>query len=275
MNPKISIILPTYNGEKYIKWAIESVISQSFSDWELIVIDDGSNDNTESIVKEYAGKDQRVIYFKNEVNLEIQKSLNKGLKEAKGEYIARIDDDDEWIDKDKLKKQVEFLDNNPDYALVGTGAVVVNKEGVEMFRYLLPETDQEIRNKLLMKNCFIHSSVLFRKDVVLKLGGYSEDIEVKYIEDYDLWLKLGIIGKLANLPVWGISFMMREGSITSKNKLEQFRKNLVLIKKFKNKYPRYLQSIILGYSRLYSYRLFNSIPYISLKNKILKIYKEF
>lgn len=275
MNPKVSIILPSYNGGGYIKWAVESVLAQSYSEWEMIVIDDGSSDSTESIVKEYVDKDSKIIYFKNEVNLGIQKSLNKGIKEAKGEYIARIDDDDEWIDKDKLKEQVEFLEKNKDYVLVGTGAIVVNVEGKELFRYLLPETDQQIRSKLLSKNCFVHSSVLFRKETALKFNGYSEEENVKHLEDYDLWLKLGTIGKLANLPVWGISFMMRENSTSSKNKLEQFRKNLVLAKKFKYKYPRFIQSMILGYSRLYSYRLFNSIPSISLKNKILKIYKEF
>lgn len=269
----VTTILPTFNGEKYIRKAIESVISQSFSEWEIIVIDDGSIDNTESIVKEYANKDKRIIYLKNENNLGIQKSLNKGLKEAKGEYIARIDDDDEWIDKDKLKKQVEFLENNVDYVLVGTGAVVVNEEGVEMFRYLLPETDQEIRNKLLMKNCFVHSSVMFRKEIALNFNGYSEEENVKHLEDYDLWLKLGTVGKLANLPIYVVKFMLRDESISSVNKLDQLKKDLILTKEFKTKYPNYIRSLSFGYLRLYSFIIFNLISPL-LKNKILKFYKE-
>lgn len=272
-NQLVSVILPTYNGVKYIKRAIESVLAQSFFDWELIIVDDGSSDNTEDIAKEYAGKDQRITYIKNDINLGIQKSLNKGLKEAKGKYIARIDDDDEWIDKDKLKKQVEFLNNNPDYALVGTSAIVVNEDGKELFRYLLPETDQDIRNKLLMKNCFVHSSVLFRKEAVLKFNGYSEEEDVKHLEDYDLWLKLGTVGKLANLPIYAVKFMLRDESISSVNKLDQLKKDLILTKEFKTKYPNYIQSLAFGYLRLYSFKIFNLISPL-LKNKILKFYKE-
>lgn len=271
---KISIILPTYNGEHYIKRAIGSVISQTFSKWELIIIDDGSVDDTKRIVKEYSNKEARIIYIKNETNLGIQKTLNRGLKEAKGDYIARIDDDDEWIDKEKLQKQFEFLENNNSYVLVGTGAIVVNETEKELFKYLLPETDQEIRNKLLMKNCFIHSSVLLRKNSVLNFSGYDESIESKHLEDYDLWLKLGTIGKLANLHMYGIKFTMRDDSISSNNKLEQFRKDLILIKKYKNKYPKYFESIIFGYSRLFFYKIFDLFPYL-LKNRILKLYKEY
>jgi glycosyltransferase involved in cell wall biosynthesis len=274
MNKLITIILPTYNGGKYIKKAIESVLSQSFLDWELLIIDDGSSDNTQEIVQDFIYKNKRISYFKNEVNLGIQKSLNKGLKEAMGEYIARIDDDDEWTDKNKLKKQVEFLDNNPGYVLVGTGAVVVNEDGKEIIRYLLPETDQEIRNRLLIKNCFIHSSVLFRKETVLKFNGYSEGEDVKYLEDYDLWFKLGTVGKLANLQEWSINFMMREGSTSSKNKIDQLRKNLLLIKKYKSNYPNHSKAKILGNLRVCFYRISNLIPLV-FKNKLIKIYKEF
>jgi len=271
-NIKISIILPTFNGGKYIKIAIESIMSQSFSEWELLVIDDGSTDNTKDIVTEYINKDERISYIKNEVNLGIQKTLNKGLKESKGEYIARIDDDDEWIDKDKLQKQFEFLGSNPNYILVGTGVIVINEKGDELFRYLLPETDKEIRNKILSKNCFVHSSVLFKKNVSLNFNGYSEEEIVRHIEDYDLWLKLGTIGKFANLPIYAVKFTQREGSISSRNKLNQFNKNIILIKNYKNKYPYYLGSLFFCYIRIYAYFIISNIPSF-LKNKIIKIYK--
>lgn len=274
MDSKVSIILPTYNGGKYIRQTIDSVIAQNFCGWELLVIDDGSIDNTENIINEYINKDKRIIHFKNEVNLGIQKTLNKGLGGAEGEYIARIDDDDQWIDKDKLKRQVEFLNDNPEYVLVGTGAIVTNEKGQELFRYLLPEKDQDIRNKILMKNCFTHSSVLFRKESVVKLGGYTEEGNVKHLEDYDLWLKLGTIGKLANLPVWGINFMIRDDSLSSMNKLDQFKRNVILIKKYKNNYPNYLYSVIFCRLRLSFYQILNILP-MQLKNKIIKIYKEF
>ena len=144
-NPRISIILPTYNGAKYIRKAIESVISQNFFDWELMIINDGSTDNTEEIIEEYKSKDNRIVYIKNDSNLGIQKTFNKGLGEAKREYVARIDDDDEWIDKDKLTNQVEFLDNNQDYVLVGTGVIIVDVSDKEVVKYLVPTRDNEIR----------------------------------------------------------------------------------------------------------------------------------
>ena len=249
-------------------------MSQSFSEWELIIIDDGSSDNTESIVKEYIAKDQRIVYLKNESNLGIQKSLNRGLKEAKGKYIARIDDDDEWVDKDKLRKQVEFLDTNIDYVLVGTGTMVIDESGKEIFRYLLPETDKEIRNKILSKNCFVHSSVVFRKDASLKFNGYTEEKEDTHIEDYDLWLKLGTVGKLVNLSIYGINYMARDGSISSIHKLEQLRKNITLIKKYKNRYPNYNKFIVWSYFRLFIYRLSCIFPSPFI-NKVIKFYKEF
>ena len=270
----ISIILLTYNGSKFISKAVESVLSQSFSDFELLVIDDGSIDNTADIVQEFANKDSRMIYLKNEKNLGIQKSLNRGLKEAKGEYIARIDDDDIWIDPEKLRKQAEFLNANSDYVLVGTGVIMQNEAGLELFRFLNPESDKDIREKLLIKNCFIHSSVVFRKDVAFKFGGYSEKQEVRHVEDYDLWLKLGTIGKLANLPNYSVRFTLRPGSISSENKSEQFKKNIAFIKKYKNQYPNYWQAIIWGYFRWMFYKLYRIIPLTGLKNKILKIYKK-
>ena len=203
MNKLISIILPTYNGAGRIQEALLSVLGQSYLHWELLVVDDGSTDNTEELVKDLPCNEKRIIYIKNESNLGIQQTLNKGLKEAKGEYIARIDDDDMWIDKDKLLKQVEFLEKNKDCVLVGTGLVAVNEEGKEIFRTFNPELDAIIRNKILSKTCFTHSSVMFRKALAMQLGGYSELSEVRHIEDYDLWLKMGTVGKLANLPIYG------------------------------------------------------------------------
>jgi len=269
----VSIILPTLNGGSWIFSSIKSVIDQTFSDWELIIISDGSTDNTENVVKSF--NDDRIIYLKNENNLGIQKTLNKGLKKARGKYIARIDDDDKWIDKDKLEKQVEFLDNNPDHVLIGSGVVVLNEKEEELFRYLLPDTDKKIRNRLLSKNCFVHSAVMFRKQAVDKLGGYSEDFRVKHLEDYDLWLRLGTVGKLANLPRYAVSFMSRDTSISSVNKIKIFKKIIGLISKYKNLYPNYYLAFIRAIIRLIVYGIFIKSPIKFSLNKIIKIYKEF
>ena len=195
------------------------------------------------------------------------------MKESNGEYIARIDDDDEWIDKEKLKKQIEFLEKNKDYVLVGTGTVVVDEYERELFRYLGPETDVKIRNKILNRNCFTHSSVIFRKDEAMRFGGYDEFVKTKHLEDYDLWLKLGTIGKFYNLPIYATKFSLRDNSLSSKNKIEQFRKDICLIKIYKKKYPRYIQSLIFNYSRLFLYKTFRFILPNRLRSIIIKIYK--
>ena len=271
--PKVSVILPTYNGERFIANSIESVLSQTFDDFELIIVDDGSTDATSGVVKEFALKDERVVFVSSDKNLGIQKTLNKGLKMAKGEYIARIDDDDEWVERDKLSRQVNFLDNNPDYVLVGTGVIVVDEDRNEIFRFLQPTDDKSIRGRLLFKSCFTHSAVLFRRDVVLKLGGYSEDESVRHVEDYDLWLRLGRIGKLANLPSYGIKFMQRKGAITSKHKPEQFHKNIRLARSFRADYPHPWMAILFAYLRSALFVFDRILPFASLKNWFVKKYK--
>lgn len=275
MRKIVSIIMPTFNGAHRIGPTIESVLNQSYNNWELLVIDDGSTDNTEEAIKQYSNGDERVVYLKNYENLGIQKSLNRGLREARGEYIARIDDDDRWIDNDKLKRQIEFLDENQDYVLVGTGAIVKNENEVELFKYLNPEQDLDIRNKILLKNCFIHASVMFHKSRAMIFDGYSESSEVKNLEDYDLWLKMGTIGKVHNLPIYAVGFMVRGDSISAKNKFDQFKKNIRLIKRYKNIYQNYTQALTLNYLRLIAYPIFKIFPIQSIKNKLVKIYKNY
>lgn len=271
---KVSILLPTYNGSAYIRSAIKSVLLQSYLDWELLVLDDGSNDNTEIIVKEYTEDDSRIIFLKNNTNLGIQKTLNIGLKEAKGEYIARIDDDDEWLNNDKLLNQVEFLDNNKDHVMVGTGVVVVDDKNVEQYRYLLPIQNKEIRAKILAKNCFAHSSVMFRKDGALNVNGYDESNDTRHVEDYDLWLKLGTLGCLANLPSYSVKLTHREGSISSINKVEQFKKIIRIINKYKNLYPNYFKAMLRARARLIIYGFIIKSPIKFSLNKFIKYYKE-
>jgi len=274
INKLVSIILPTYNGVSRIRGAIYSILEQSYDNWELLVLDDGSTDDTPLIMNDFTKKDSRIKYLKNEINLGIQKTLNKGIQYANGEYIARIDDDDVWIDKDKLKEQVEFLEKNQEHVLVGMGVVVVDENNTELFRYLLPENNTEIKSKLLGKNCFVHSSVLFRKYAAMKFGGYDESLNTRHLEDYDLWLKLGTIGKLANLPIFGVRFMARRGSLSSVNKVEQFKKSLKLIKNYKKFYPNYYWSLFRSFARLIVYGFFIKIPFKFSLNRFIKIYKE-
>jgi glycosyltransferase involved in cell wall biosynthesis len=273
MENLVSIILPIWNGGTRMKDAILSVLGQSYRHWELLIVDDGSTDNTEEVANSMASVDPRIKYIKNETNLGIQKTLNRGLKEAQGEYIARIDDDDIWIDKDKIKAQIEFLSSNKDYVLVGTGFIAVNEKNEEIFKRLNPISDEAVRQKILSGNCFTHSSVVFRKESALKFGGYSESEDTKHIEDYDLWLKLGTVGKLANLSIYAVRLTIWEQSLSSKNKITQFRKSFKIIHKFKDKYPKYIVSVLYSWFHLFIYIILTKKPFSYFFDKIYKVYK--
>lgn len=128
--PLVSVILPTYNGKRArLIEAVNSVLSQTFSDFELIIINDASTNDIEHTILELQAKYQRIVYIKNEKNLKLTKSLNKAIGFAQGRYIARIDDDDVRIDREKLQKQVEFLEKNKEYGLCGSQAISINEIG--------------------------------------------------------------------------------------------------------------------------------------------------
>lgn len=251
----VSIILPTYNGASRIDKSIESVLAQTFTDWELIVVDDGSTQDIQSILP----MDPRIRYIKNDKNLGIQKTLNRGLVEAKGKYIARIDDDDVWNDANKLEKQVAFLESHADHVLVGTGVIVVNEQGKELQRYLLPETDQSIRTKLLQKNCFAHASVMFRNNGFR----YSEDMSVRHVEDYELWLRLGRIGKFVNIPAHCVTLMVHTDSLTARNRVVQAKRILKLSWNYRQIYPNALFGICISLARYFFFTIQSVVPFPS------------
>jgi len=269
--PLVSIIIPAYNGAKWIKKAILSVLAQSYADFEFIIINDGSSDNTEEIITAFTKYDKRIRYIKNEHNLGVQKTRNIALDISLGEYIAEIDQDDEWIDPDKLLKQIKFLRKNKDYVLIGTGVVMVDEQGTEIARYLMPETDLEIRKKILRANCFIHSSVLYRTKSVKEIGGYTVE---KMSEDHDLWLRIGRIGKFMNLPEYSVKYCFSPKGYNSQDKFLRLKQNLLFAQEHKDFYPNYLFAIILGWTKICFYPIFNLMP-TRFKGIFLKLHKKF
>ena len=162
-NIKLSVIIPTYNDSKHIKNSIDSVLGQSFKDLEIIIIDDGSTDNTKDILKTYI-ESNKIIYLYQENKGQLH-AKNNGILVAKGNYLAFLDSDDEWIDNDKLTKQVNFLDKNPEYVLIGTSGVVVDENKNKITNYNVPLDDLTIRSNILLKNPFIQSSVVIRNNI--------------------------------------------------------------------------------------------------------------
>lgn len=184
--PKVSIIMGIYNCDSTLRESIESIINQTYTNWELIMCDDCSKDNTFKVAKEYADKyPDKIKLIRNEKNLTLGPTLNKCLELAKGKYIARQDGDD-ISTLDRFQKQVEFLENNQEWDLVGTGMTSFDKHGDYGMRLVkkIPEP------KDLMKGTtFAHATILMKAKVMKSLNGYSEKNSAKQVEDYNLWFR--------------------------------------------------------------------------------------
>lgn len=206
----VSVILPVYNAEKYLEEAIESILNQSFDDFELIIIDDGSTDLSASIIQSY--QDQRIVFISNHQNKRLIETLNIGLSRAKGKYIARMDADDISL-PDRLSKQVEFLENNIDYVLVGTNYQTF---GFSSEVSDLPITDEEIKLELFFKCPLAHPTVMIRNEVIQKKQIYYP-AEFLHMEDIALWFKLMNEGKFANLRDVLLKYRIDGQNISVKN----------------------------------------------------------
>jgi glycosyltransferase involved in cell wall biosynthesis len=264
--PIVSILLPTYKDAPHILQSVKSVLAQSFNDWELVVINDGLTELAKQNLLDFIKNDQRISIISNPSNFGIQKSLNAGLASARGEFIARIDDDDTWVDKDKLTNQVKYLQENPEYVLVGTNATICDANGNEIGAYSLPQDDVEIRSRMLIKNCFIHPSIMARKQAIRQSGGYDESENVKHIEDYALWLKLGLIGKFANIKSQSVRMIIHSNSLTFKNRLIQAKRMFSIVNIYKDKYPNFFLARLILFIRIIGFYLLRFIP---IPNKLV------
>ena len=244
--------MATYNRAGLIGRTIQSLLDQTFKDWELVVPDDGSQDNTPEVVKEWQKKLPQHTYVRNSENIGISRNYNSGFKHAKGEYIAMIDDDDPWCDPKKLEKQVKFLDENPTYVGCGGGMIIVDLNHQELYRYLKPETDEQIRGKILFSNPMANSTTIFRRSAGETVQWY--DASIRYSGDRDFWLKLGTIGKLYNFPEY-FSFYTMSGSNTSIVKMRPHLKtSLEVMKRYQKNYPHYFSALIFNWAQyLYSF----------------------
>jgi glycosyltransferase involved in cell wall biosynthesis len=217
MTPKVSVVMSVYNDESYIREAVESILNQSFKDFELIIINDGSTDRTREILSSYT--DERIRLFDQE-NRGLTISLNRGLSLAKGSYIARMDGDD-ISELDRFSEEVRFLEQNKKIGLVGTYAYRIDEKGriVSLSKY--KTTTEEIREDLWVDCSFCHSSVMFRKICTEEVGMYREKVGPS--EDYDLWFRIAERFDVANLPVPLQKFRINSQGVTVARRFEQLR----------------------------------------------------
>ncbi|HLA39858.1 MAG TPA: glycosyltransferase, partial [Candidatus Glassbacteria bacterium] len=196
--PLVTVLMSVYNGERFLRESVESILRQSFGDFEFLIMEDGSTDSTAVILAEYAAKDRRIRVVKNEENIGLTRSLNHGLALARGKYVARQDADDLSL-PERLARQVEFMEAHPDTVLLGTGMEVINEGGKTLGRRIPPADQRSLAAELLIKNnAFGHTSVMFRLAAVNELGGYDESFA--FAQDYDLWWRMSRKWKVAVLP---------------------------------------------------------------------------
>lgn len=193
-SPPVTVLMSVYNGERWLFESIQSVIAQNFSDFEFIIVNDGSTDQTLQIAEEHSSRDRRIRVL-NKQNTGLADSLNYGIAHARGKWIARIDADDVWESR-RLCEQLNFAGSRPSVVLVGSGMRSIDESGIPGRVYLYPEKHSALVRRLTnMKAFFPHSSALIKTDAAQTLGGYKS--RVKRAEDFDLWLRLSEIGRVA------------------------------------------------------------------------------
>ncbi len=237
--PIVSVVLATYNGANRIRDAIKSVQEQSLLDWELIVIDDGSDDGTADVVKSIG--DNRIKIVVNQKRLGLTRSLNVGISRSQGKYIARIDDDDVWISLAKLEEQVRVFEADPKLGVCGTQYQVIDDKGNALYQLRMPEQDAEIRKIMLRENPFGHASVCVRREALQRLGGYDE--KRQYAQDYELWLRIGTEYRLCNLSMCGMSHRVSTRTVSGKHKMRQYWLFLTAAYQYRKDYPGWASNI--------------------------------
>lgn len=233
--PHVTVILPVYNTEKYIAEAVQSILNQTFSDFELLVINDASTDRTLEVLNRFS--DNRLKIITNPTNLKVVKSLNKGLELAKGEFIARMDADD-ISHPQRFKRQIEYFNDHPEVDLCGSWVQMI---GDDNYILTLPEKHETIKADMLFKNIIVHPSVMFRKE---KLSGFRYDETYINAEDYALWVEVMDKVRFGIIPEVLLKYRVHHSNVSIHRP-----HNAAVIKEMNYKtYSKLLQRLGVGYT---------------------------
>ena len=235
----------TYNRPEKIGRAIASICAQSLAEWELIIVQDGGNPQTGQLLQEWLAKEPRIRYFPRGITGTIADASNFGLARARGEYIAILDDDDYWSTPDKLSRQVDFLDRNPDYVACGGGYIVIDENERQYGRFFKPETDPAIRHRALQANPVANSTAVFRRVVNGEPALY--DATLRQFADWDFWLTMGVKGKLYNFPACLAHYALWEGGSSFQHQKANGRAAIRIVRKHRRQYRGFGVALSLAY----------------------------
>ena len=229
-SPLVSVLMAVRNAERYLDEAIQSIRLQTLTDFELVVIDDASEDRSKEIINARASDDRRLKLKSNQRQEGLAKSLNTGLRMCRGEFIARVDADDCAFSK-RLSKQVKCFRQDQRLVLLGSNAQYIDSLGHSLGRSAMPLTDPSIRSLMMIMNPFIHSSVMFRGDLFRDgVLGYDENLSVA--QDYELWTRLAHYGRLRNLPERLIELRLHERSASRQHRQQQMQGSILAQKEY-------------------------------------------
>ncbi|MFH1004507.1 MAG: glycosyltransferase [Bacteroidota bacterium] len=227
-NPKVTVLLPVFNGEKFLKESIQSILSQTFPDFELLIVNDGSTDDSEKIIKNFS--DERINLFNNEKNLGLIETLNIGLKNSTGEYIARMDADDISL-PNRLKKQVSFLDSHPLFGICATRYALLNEKRKKINWWF--RTD-DIPSMLLFNASICHPTIMMRRKIIME-NQILYSHKFTNAEDYELWIRISQISRIAILDEELFYYRSHRNQVSrafnseQKKSADEVRKNYLLL----------------------------------------------
>jgi glycosyltransferase involved in cell wall biosynthesis len=213
----VSVVMSVFNGHAFLEEAVESILSQTYRDYEFVIVDDGSTDKTPEILAAYASRDERVRVLHHE-NKGRAASLNIGIGLAKGKYIARMDADDVALPH-RLEEQVEFMERHPEVGMLGGAFELISTRGRVLKTVRFPSEDSEIRSVILTYNPICHPTVVMRKDVAMASGGYRKAL--LDADDYDLWLRISERSQLANLEKCVLRYRIHSRQVSIQNMRHQ------------------------------------------------------
>jgi glycosyltransferase involved in cell wall biosynthesis len=223
-SPKITAFMAAYNASGYIEESICSILNQTFGDFELIIIDDGSTDDTALVVKKF--KDSRIRFIQNDGNKGLPFTRNRLLELGKGEYIAILDSDDVAY-PDRFQLQLNFFSSHPEVALCGGHGKIINENGIEADKKIIVPTSDSINMQILFGNPFINSSTMFKTQVFRELNGYRD---FALAEDFDLFIRISEKYKVANIDAFLVKYRIHGENITIKRSEDQEKNELKILK---------------------------------------------
>jgi len=260
------------NRYQCIDRAIQSVLAQDYPDWELIVVQEGTNNKIQAIMSKWLTRDSRIRYISRPHSGNLARGYNFGCEHAGGEYIAILDDDDYWVDPHKLSCQVALLDAHPDYVGCGGGVIVRDETGNELMRYFKPERDEQIKRTALIANPIAHSTGMFRRLVGGRVDRYDDGLAG--IQDWDVWLNLGKLGKLHNFGELFTCYTLWKRGTSFVRQRDNARSALKIVWRYRRSYQGFTPAIALAlltylYALLPIFVRERSFAYLSCLKKLI------